>query len=258
MRVRYGVLGVGVDAVDPAATVAAAEAWIAAREPRYICFTNVHGIMEARQDEALRRAFNEAGLAVPDGMPLVWLGRLRGHSGVRRVYGPDLTLALCEAASRRGHGCYFYGGAPGVPERLAEALGRRFPGLRTVGTCSPPFRPLSPAEDEQIVRDINAARPDLVFVGLGCPKQERWMADHRRRLEAPLLLGVGAAFDFHAGDLRQAPRWMRSAGLEWLFRLCVEPRRLWRRYLIYNPLFVLHVLAELTGLVRYERPEAPA
>jgi N-acetylglucosaminyldiphosphoundecaprenol N-acetyl-beta-D-mannosaminyltransferase len=174
------------------------------------------------------------------------------------VYGPDLTLALCEVARREGWACYFYGGAPGVPERLAEEMGRRFPGLRTVGTCSPPFRALTPAEDEELVRAINAARPDLVFVGLGCPKQERWMADHRARLEAPVLLGVGAAFDMHTGGVRQAPRWMQAAGLEWLFRLGTEPRRLWRRYLVYNPLFVFHVLLELTGLRRYERPEALA
>jgi N-acetylglucosaminyldiphosphoundecaprenol N-acetyl-beta-D-mannosaminyltransferase len=253
-RDRYGVLGVWIDAVDPGRAQAAIESWIARGERGYVCVSNVHSVMEARRDESLRRVFNAAALAVPDGMPLVWMSRLRGRRGVRRVYGPDLTLQLCERAAVRGYRCFFYGGAPGVAKELAHALSRRFPGLRVVGAEAPPFRPLSPDEDDEAVRRINAASPDVVFVGLGCPKQERWMAEHRPRLDAPVLLGVGAAFDFHTGLVRQAPRWMMGAGLEWLFRLLQEPRRLWRRYLVYNPLFVFHLTLELLGLRRYPMP----
>src|SRR5713226_1347696 len=225
-RERYGVLGVWVDAVDQRRAQDVIEDWIARAEPGYVCVSNVHSVMEARRDESLRAVLNAA---VPAGMPLVWVGRLRGCRDVGRVYGPDLTLQLCERAARRGYRCFFYGGGPGVAERLAEALSRRFPGLRVVGAEAPPFRPLTTEEDEEAVRRINAASPDVVFVGLGCPKQERWMAEHRARLRAPVLLGVGAAFDFHTGRVPQAPRWMMGSGLEWLFRLWQEPRRLWRR-----------------------------
>jgi N-acetylglucosaminyldiphosphoundecaprenol N-acetyl-beta-D-mannosaminyltransferase len=253
-RERFGVLGVWIDAVDQRRAQEAIEGWIARRQRGYVCVSNVHSVMEARRDASLRAVFNGAGLAVPDGMPLVWVGRLRGCRDVRRVYGPDLTLQLCERAARGAYACYFYGGGPGVAERLAETLSRRFPGLRVVGAEAPPFRPLTPEEDEEAVRRINAASPDVVFVGLGCPKQERWMAEHRERLQAPVLLGVGAAFDFHTGRVPQAPRWMMGAGLEWLFRLLQEPRRLWRRYLVYNPLFVLHLTLELLGLRHYPMP----
>jgi N-acetylglucosaminyldiphosphoundecaprenol N-acetyl-beta-D-mannosaminyltransferase len=254
-RERYGVLGVWIDAVDPVRAQDAIEAWIARGERGYVCVSNVHAVMEARRDDGLRHMFNAAGLAVPDGVPLVWVGRLKGRREVRRVYGPDLTLQLCERAARRGYRCFFYGGAPGVAEQLAESLGRRFPGLRVVGAEAPPFRPLTAEEDDAAVGRINAAAPDLVFVGLGCPKQERWMATHRGRLRAAALLGVGAAFDFHTGRVRQAPPWIMRAGLEWLFRLGQEPRRLWRRYLVYNPLFLFHVSLELLGLRRYPLPE---
>jgi N-acetylglucosaminyldiphosphoundecaprenol N-acetyl-beta-D-mannosaminyltransferase len=250
-RERYGVLGVGIDAVDPEGARDAIEGWIARGERGYVCLSNVHTVMEARADEDLRRIVNAAALAVPDGVPLVWVGRLKGHPGVRRVYGPDLTLLLCERAAERGYRCFFYGGAPGVAEELAGSLKRRYPGLRVVGAEAPPFRPLSPDEDAAAVGRINAASADLVFVGLGCPKQERWMAAHRERLRAAALLGVGAAFDFHTGRVRQAPRWMMRAGLEWAFRLSQEPRRLWRRYLVYNPLFVIHLTLELLGLRSY-------
>jgi N-acetylglucosaminyldiphosphoundecaprenol N-acetyl-beta-D-mannosaminyltransferase len=254
-RERYGVLGVGIDAVDPARASETIEGWIARGERGYVCVTNVHVVMEARRDEGLRRMINEAALTVPDGVPLVWVGRIKGHPRVRRVYGPDLTLLLCERAAQRGYRCFFYGGAPGVAEELARTLQRRFPGLGVVGAEAPPFRPLTPEEDAAAVARINDALPDLVFVGLGCPKQERWVAVHRGRLNAAALLGVGAAFDFHTGRVPQAPRWMMRAGLEWLYRLAQEPRRLWHRYLVYNPLFLLQVSLELLGLRRYPLTE---
>jgi len=161
-------------------------------------------------------------------------------------------LALCEHSVSAGYCHFFYGGAAGVPEQLAAMLQKRFPGLQVVGTYSPPFRSLTPKEDEQIVRMINEAEPDIVWVGLSTPKQERWMAEHVGRLVAPVLIGVGAAFDFLSGRKRQAPRWMQRAGLEWLFRLLSEPRRLWRRYLVNNPLFIILVLLQMAGVRRYD------
>ncbi|PYQ15544.1 MAG: glycosyltransferase [Acidobacteria bacterium] len=255
-RERFEVLGMRIDAVDPERALSRIEGWLAGRERRYLCAANVHAVMEALRDDPLRSVYEEAGLTVPDGMPLVWLGRLKGHRHVRRVYGPDLVLKLCERAARHGYRCYFYGGADGVAAGLAVEMSRRFPGLPVAGTGAPPFRPPAPEEEAAAADRINATRPDIVFVGLGCPKQEKWMAAHRDRLAASVLVGVGAAFDFHTGRVPQAPRWMMGAGLEWLFRLYQEPRRLWRRYLIYNPLFVVHVALELLGLRRYPASDA--
>jgi N-acetylglucosaminyldiphosphoundecaprenol N-acetyl-beta-D-mannosaminyltransferase len=239
---RVDVLGVGVSAVNMRQALDEITRWVEAREQQYVCITGVHGVMESRRDPELRRIHNASGLTTPDGMPMVWAGHWAGAGHMRRVYGPDLMLALCERAAERGWSSYFYGGASGVPERLAERLAARFPGLKVAGTLSPPYRPLTRDEDDAIVARIEQAAPDLVWVGLGTPKQERWMAEHLPRLSAPVLLGIGAAFDIHAGLLRQAPRWIRHAGLEWAWRLFSEPRRLWRRYLRNNPAFVLEIL----------------
>ena len=236
------VLGVRVSAVDPARALETISSWVDQRRREYVCATGVHGIMESQNDPALLEVHNGSGLTVPDGMPLVWCCRRAGHPDTARVYGPDLTLAVLERAAARGWSSYFYGGADGVADDLAEIMTERFPGLVVAGTWTPPFRPLTAEEDAQVVADINASGADLVWVGLSTPKQERWMAAHRSLLAAPVLLGVGAAFDFHTGRVRQAPRWMQSRGLEWLFRLAVEPRRLWRRYLRNNPRFLLAIL----------------
>jgi N-acetylglucosaminyldiphosphoundecaprenol N-acetyl-beta-D-mannosaminyltransferase len=170
---------------------------------------------------------------------------------VERVYGPDLLLALCRHSIRTGYRHFFYGGRPGVPERLVANLRRRFPGLRVAGTYAPPFRPLTPEEDERVVQIVNDANPDIVWVGLSTPKQERWMAAHVGRARAPVLIGVGAAFDFHAGVKKQAPPWMRRSGLEWSFRLLMEPRRLWSRYLVNGPLFLSLLFLQALGVKRY-------
>lgn len=247
----FNVLGVRISALTMSETVAEIDRWIQGRERRYVCVCTAHSVTEARRNPAYRAVLNCAGMATPDGMPLVWLGRRAGHPGVGRVYGPDLMLAVCEHGIGRGYRHYFYGGAPGVPERLTNRLTSRCPGLRIVGSESPPFRPLSAAETDGMVARINAARPDIVWVGLGVPKQDFWMAVHRDRLEAPVLIGIGAAFDFHAGLKSQAPRWMQERGLEWLFRLVHEPRRLWYRYLVLGPLFCFHVLLQLSGLRSY-------
>jgi len=249
---RVNVLGVGVSAITIADALAQIDAWIATGVHRYVCVTGVHGVMESQRDAALRDIHNRAGLVTPDGMPLVWLSWLRGHRSVERVYGPDLMLACCRASVSKGYRHYLYGGAEGVPERLAARLRERFAGLQIVGTCSPPFHELSEAEEQTMIDRITLAKPDIVWVGLSTPKQERWMARFVGRLPVPVLIGVGAAFDMHAGLKKQAPRWMQRIGLEWLFRLATEPRRLWRRYLINNPWFVWCLLLQLSGTVRHD------
>ena len=247
LTARVDVLGVQVSAIDVPAALATVDAWIARGERHYVCVSGVHGVMESLRDPALRAIHNAAGLVTPDGMPLVWLGRLAGQSQMARVYGPDLMLAACAHGVARGWRHFFYGGGDGVPEMLAERMRARAPGLDVVGTYSPPFRALAPEEEDAVVTRINAATPDVVWVGLSTPKQERWMAAYRARLTAPVLVGVGAAFDFHAGLKRQAPYWMQRSGLEWAFRLATEPRRLGRRYLVNNPLFVWHVARQLVA-----------
>jgi N-acetylglucosaminyldiphosphoundecaprenol N-acetyl-beta-D-mannosaminyltransferase len=244
---RANILGVRVSATTMEITLRTIEAWIARHESYYVCVTGVHGVMESWRDVNLRHIHNTAGLVTPDGMPLVWLSRLMGFRQVERVYGPDLMLMVCGRSAQQGYRHFFYGGAPGVAEKLASRLRSRFPGLQIAGVYSPPFRALTPEEDEAVVERINAAKPDIVWVGLSTPKQERWMSEHRGWLNAPVLIGVGAAFDFHAGLKRQAPHWMQKNGLEWLFRLVMEPRRLWRRYLINNPWFLWLVLLQALG-----------
>jgi N-acetylglucosaminyldiphosphoundecaprenol N-acetyl-beta-D-mannosaminyltransferase len=244
---RANILGIGVSAINMAAAVRHIEGWISSQETHYVCVSGVHGVMESWRDDDLRQIHNAAGLVTPDGMPLVWLSRIMGFNQVERVYGPDLMLALCECSSVKGYTQFFYGGAAGVADTLASRLQSRFLGLRIAGIYSPPFRALNPAEDAAVVEQINAAKPDIVWVGLSTPKQERWMAGHRARLKAPVLIGVGAAFDFLGGFKRQAPRWMQKAGLEWLFRLASEPRRLGRRYLANNPAFLWLILLQLFG-----------
>jgi N-acetylglucosaminyldiphosphoundecaprenol N-acetyl-beta-D-mannosaminyltransferase len=254
---RVNILGVAVCPVSRAGALLRIERWVAAKDRQYVCVSGIHGVMESHRDRTLRDIHNAAGMVVPDGMPLVWLSRLRGFRDVERVYGPDLLLACCDRSRTTGYRHFFYGGASGVPELLGARLQARFPGLSVVGAYSPPFRALTPAEDAELVQRINTARPDIVWVGLGTPKQERWMAEHRAALDAAVLIGVGAAFDFHAGLKRQAPRWMQRSGLEWLFRLLAEPRRLWRRYLRNNPLFVWHVLLQALRVRRYPAEGEP-
>ncbi|HYD84537.1 MAG TPA: WecB/TagA/CpsF family glycosyltransferase [Opitutus sp.] len=244
---RYNVLGVGVSALT---LPRARDLVMAARfgDPRgYVCVCAVHGISEARADPALRRIYNASYLTTPDGMPLVWLA----PRGVERVYGPDLMLAVCDAGRAHGLRHYFCGGRPGVAQQLAEKLTARFPGLMIAGVAAPPSDALSANELTALQNDLHRAQPDIVWVGFGTPRQERFMARHWRSFGAGLLVGVGAAFDFHAGRVPQAPRWMQRSGLEWLFRLCMEPRRLAPRYLKTNPLFVLRVAAQKLRLIGY-------
>ncbi len=250
MPERVNVLGVGVSAVNLGQAVDLIDGWIERGEKQYVCVCPVHSIMECRRSEKVRRIFNAAGMVTPDGMPVVWVARWSGHPNVGRVYGPDLMLA---ALGRGNHRHFFYGGGPGVAERLADAMRRRFPNLQVAGTLEPPFAPLDELCTPQAAALIDRARPDVVWVGMSSPKQDEWMARMRPLLDAPVLIAVGAAFDFHTGTVRQAPRWMQRSGLEWLFRLAVEPRRLWRRYVVDNPWFIWELALQATGLKRFER-----
>lgn len=255
---RTNILGVGVSAINMRMALETIDGWIATRSRgHYVCVTGVHGVMECQRDPSLRRIHNQASLVTPDGMPLVWINRLRGNGFVSRVYGPDLMLAVCERGldpgnDRPGYRHFLYGGNPGLAGQLSQRLQQRFPGLCIAGTLSPPFRALTPEEDAHIVDTINGAKPDIVWVGLSTPKQERWLEEHAASLQASALIGVGAAFDFLAGTKPQAPRWIQRSGFEWLFRLVSEPRRLWRRYLVNNPQFVLLSLAQALGLKHWE------
>ena len=253
---RVDILGVEVSAIDMREGVDTIERWIRDRSRNYVCITGVHGVIESQSDAPLRAIHNAAGLVTPDGMPLVWMARWLGYPRTRRVYGPDLMRTMSALSPAKGYRHFYYGGGDGIAERLKQALTQAYPGLEVVGTLTPPFRPLTREEDDAVVDAINAARPDIVWVGLSTPKQERWMAEHVGRLEAPVMVGVGAAFDFLAGVKKQAPGWMQRNGLEWLFRMCSEPRRLWRRYVQIIPAFLVLACAQLvrTRLGGMRRP----
>ena len=249
----FGVLGVRTHAVQLEQVVDRMREWIRKRDGCHsIAATGMHGVVEAQHDASFKDVLNARDLVVPDGMPLVWLGRHKGHPLRRRVYGPDLLLAFCEQSAGQGYSHFFCGGEPGVAERLAESLKTRFPGLYVVGTYSPPFRPLTAAEDEEIVALIGRAAPDVLWVGLGTPKQERWMHSNKDKLDVPVMVGVGAAFDMLSGRRIQAPPWMREHGLEWFFRLIQEPRRLWRRYLLYGAQFIAYLVLESLRLKNFD------
>jgi N-acetylglucosaminyldiphosphoundecaprenol N-acetyl-beta-D-mannosaminyltransferase len=204
--------------------------------------------MESQRDPHLKRIHNAAGMVTPDGMPMVWANRFAGNSHVSRVYGPDLMAEICKLGIQKNHKHFLYGGGDGVAEKLAEKLRENFPGIQIVGTYTPPFRALTDEEDQQIVQKINDSGADIVWVGLSTPKQEHWMSRHLNRIHSPVMIGVGAAFDFHAGLKSQAPRWMRKSGLEWFYRMLTEPRRLWKRYCKNNPLFCWYYLLQWLGI----------
>jgi N-acetylglucosaminyldiphosphoundecaprenol N-acetyl-beta-D-mannosaminyltransferase len=252
---RVNVLGVGISALNLDEAVGHVARALESGGRGYVCVTGVHGVSEAQADAEFRAILNQAWLNTPDGMPMVWMGKLQGMRSMGRVYGPDLMLRVCEYSSSRGHRHFLYGGADGVAQELKQRLETRYPGLQIVGARTPPFRALSVDEESELAREVARLKPDIVWVGLSTPKQERFMAEHWRKLDARLFFGVGAAFDFHTGRVRQAPRWMQRCGLEWLFRLGCEPRRLWRRYLKNNPLFLLRAGSQLSGLRRYPCPE---
>ena len=251
MTNRVNVLGVGISVLNLRTALEAMAAAVRERRKGYICVTGVHGVMEAQEDAAFKRILNGAFLCTPDGMPMVWAGKLAGHREMTRVYGPDLMLDVCAWSETSGAKHFFYGGAEGVAELLARKLKEKFPKLEVTGTFTPPFRKLNAKEEGDLQAQICAAQPDILWVGLSTPKQEKFMAEYLSKLDVTLMVGVGAAFDFHAGRVSQAPRWMQRSGLEWFYRLCCEPRRLWKRYFKNNPLFVWRALCQFTGLKHY-------
>jgi N-acetylglucosaminyldiphosphoundecaprenol N-acetyl-beta-D-mannosaminyltransferase len=250
MPERTDVLGVGVSAINLPMAVDIIGRWVELGEQRYVCVTGVHGVMESCRDDEVRRIHSMAGLVTPDGMPMVWLLRLAGHRHTGRVYGPDLMRAVFGWGQERRTRHFLYGSTPETLKGLKSKLLERFPEACIVGIHSPPNRPAGAAEDDAVCGMIDDSSADIVWVGLSTPKQEVWMARHRSRLRAPVLIGVGAAFDILSGTVRQAPRVLQLSGFEWLFRLAHEPRRLAGRYLRNNPAFILLILKQKMGLRR--------
>ena len=245
---RVNILGVGVSAVNMEMAVAEIEGWLERREPNYVIAVPAHCIVECLRSERLRGIYNRAGMVTPDGMPIAWICRLMGQGHVDRVYGPDLMLELCKRSVSQGYRHFLYGGwPPTVVERLEHRLRERFPGIQIVGSYAPPFGPLTAEQDDEVVARINAANPDILWIGLGAAKEEVFAEAHVGKVASPVLIGVGAAFDFHAGVKPQAPRWMMRAGLEWFFRMLSEPRRLGPRYLKDNPVFLWNILLQALG-----------
>ena len=245
---RY-VLGMRVDATSYEDASRRVASWGRDGRSAYVCVATVHMVMEAFDSPAFRQTVNGADLVTPDGRPLVWALRGLGVKDATQVRGTDLVTHVVERAARDGIPIGLYGGTPELLEKFVRILRRRYPGVRVVCRIAPPFRPLTPEEDESVTREILSSGARILFVGIGCPKQERWMEAHRGRIPA-VMLGVGAAFDFHTGRVRQAPGWMQVAGLEWLFRLLMDPRRLWKRYARHNPRFIAHFLLQLLGSLR--------
>jgi len=248
---KANVLGIGIHAVTMRDAVDAVTAAIQGRQKGYVCVAGVHGVMEARRDPFLAAIFQGAFLVVPDGMPTVWMGKSQGLA-MARVFGPDLMLAVLQESELAQATHYLYGGAPGVAKQLKEVLLQKYPGLRIVGTHCPPFRPLSAREQSALIDEMNSLQPDIIWIGLSTPKQEKFMAEYLPRLATTLMIGVGAAFDFHTGRINDSPAWVKQLGLQWVHRLAQDPLRLWRRYLVNNPPFLCNAILQTLGLREFK------
>ncbi len=248
---RANVLGVGVHAVDLTGAAHLIHLAIERGQKGYVCVTGVHGVMEAQRDPQFRNILNRALLVTPDGTPTVWVGRLQGHSQMGRVFGPDLMIEICARTAGNDIRHFIYGGNPGIADELAATLRRLFPKITIAGTFTPPFRPLSASEQAQLEKRVATTCPDIIWVGLSTPKQEKFMAANIGRLHCKIMIGVGAAFDIHTGRVKDAPAWVKNAGLQWAHRLCQEPRRLWKRYLVNNSTFLAALGLQFTGLRSY-------
>jgi N-acetylglucosaminyldiphosphoundecaprenol N-acetyl-beta-D-mannosaminyltransferase len=251
MRDRVNILGIGVSALNLPSTVTAIRTAIETRAKGYICVTGVHGVSEAQTNPELRAILNGAFLNTPDGMPMVWVGRWNGHRAMDRVYGPDLLLEICRVSEQTKWKHFFYGSAPGVADQLAATLQARYPQLLVVGTYCPPYRPLNAEEKKDLCARVAKAKPDIIWVGLSTPKQEVFMSKALPWLDTTLMIGVGAAFDLLSGRVQQAPRWIQRSGFEWLYRTFQEPRRLSKRYLKNNPLFIGRLFLQITRFRGY-------
>jgi N-acetylglucosaminyldiphosphoundecaprenol N-acetyl-beta-D-mannosaminyltransferase len=249
---RANVLGIGVHAVNLDRAAEILEAAVEANRKGYVCVTGIHGVMEAQRNPAFKEALDEAMLVVPDGVPTVWVGRWEGYDKMGRVFGPDLMREIFRRSVASGHTHFFYGGNVGVAGQLKQNFQSWFPGVRVVGTYTPPFRPLSAAEHAELEGQLLELAPDYVWVGLSTPKQEHFMARNIGSLSCKVMLGVGAAFDIHTGRIKDAPDWIKRSGLQWFHRLCQEPSRLWKRYLVSNTKFLMRIALQLSGLRRYQ------
>lgn len=253
-RLRGSVIGIPIDAIRWGTVRETIASWAAARESRYICICNVHSVVTARSDAMFRLAIENADIATPDGAPVAWTLRRKGYIGQPRVNGPDLMWKLCGDAEASGQGVGLFGATPETLNLLKSVMLKQFPKLQISYLYSPPFRPLTEEETKSIQEDINRSSTEILFVGIGCPKQEKWMASQRGKISA-VMIGVGAAFDYHAGTVSRAPKWMQSNGLEWLHRLVSEPRRLWKRYLVTNTVFIVKTVAEISIGSFFQKPE---
>jgi N-acetylglucosaminyldiphosphoundecaprenol N-acetyl-beta-D-mannosaminyltransferase len=245
---RANVLGVTVSAISMTDAIYYSDYLLQSESQGYVCITGVHGVMEAQYDERLRSILNASYLTTPDGMPTVWVGKLQGHSNIRRVSGPEYMIEMCKVSLIRGYKHFLYGGKPGVAEDLKEALTERFPGLQITGTYTPPFRPLNQEEEADLERQVRESGADILWCGISTPKQEQFMARYCGRLPVKLMVGVGAAFDVHSGHSKDAPDWIKNAGMHWFFRMIRDPKRLASRYMKNNPRFLWLIGLQLIGL----------
>jgi N-acetylglucosaminyldiphosphoundecaprenol N-acetyl-beta-D-mannosaminyltransferase len=246
------VLGVRVSAVDLKSATDLCDQWIqSTKGPGYVCVTGVHGVMEAHGNCEVRRVLNHAWMNVPDGMPMSWVGRLQGYRNMDRVFGPDLMMAMCELSVERGYRSFLYGGKPGVAELLSKTLQKKIPGFQVVGTYTPPFRGLTEDEEGDVLARVRESRPDIIWVGLSTPKQEQFMARYVDYFQVPLMFGVGAAFDFHTGTIRDCAPWIKRTGFQWFHRLVQDPKRLWKRYVRNNPAFLWYIAMQLLRFRQY-------
>lgn len=246
------ILGVKVHATSMDRAISRIESLVASGDKNYVCVTGVHGVMESQVDPNLKRIINHAALNIPDGRPTVWVGWLRGFLQMRQVTGPDMMLKIFSRSAARGYTHFFYGGNTGVAEELKKELTETFPGVKVVGTYTPPFRALNADEEAELIRTIGELKPDFFWVGLSTPKQEKFMDEYLPKLDTKLMLSVGAAFDIHTGRIKDAPYWMKVAGVQWCHRMYQDPSRLWKRYCINNPKFLYHLMLEFLGLASYE------
>jgi N-acetylglucosaminyldiphosphoundecaprenol N-acetyl-beta-D-mannosaminyltransferase len=248
---RVNVLGVGISVINMETAIALSDSFIQSNGRGYVCVTGVHGVMVAQQDHAFRQILNDSVMSTPDGMPMVWMGKLRGHASMAQVFGPGYMLGMCQRSVERGYRHFLYGGNEGVAEQLAAELRSKVPGLQIVGTYTPPFRPLNPSEEAELAAMVAETKPDIFWVGLSTPKQERFMAAHLGKLDVKLMVGVGAAFDFHTGRIKDSPRWLKNLGLQWLHRTLQEPRRLVPRYAKIVPAFLFLATLQILGIRKY-------
>jgi len=245
---KANVLGVAIDAINMEQALSRIEADLRLRRKGYVCLSGVHGVMECKRDPALATIFADAALVAPDGMPTVWVGRHQGHPDMERVAGPDLMLEVISREEFRGYSHFLCGGKEGVAEELRDQLNAHYPDVQIVGTYCPPFSPMSPAQEEEFLSSINSVHPDIVWVGISTPKQEKFMDRYLPLLDTTLMFAVGAAFDFHTGSIADCSDWIKHSGLQWLHRLLQDPKHLWRRYLRNIPPFLFYISLQLTGI----------